>query len=160
MNYPESSHTEILNQRPFFQVRSLSRFQGFDMDVFRGNLAAFGLSRWLSGKESACNAGATGDWGLISRSGRSPGGGHGNPLQYPCLGNPMDRGAWQATVRGVSKSWTRLSSTHLAAFFHMAFAPPTLPHPGCPWPLRATSRLPVWFGGRGFQCSEGKDSQA
>ena len=43
-------------------------------------------------------------------SGRSPGGGHGNPLQYSCLKNPMDRGAWQATVHGVSKSWTRLSN--------------------------------------------------
>ena len=47
------------------------------------------------GKESACGAG---DLGLIPGSGRSPGGGHGNPLQYPCLQNPMDRGAWQATV--------------------------------------------------------------
>ena len=47
------------------------------------------------GKESACNAG---DPGLIPWFGRSPGGGNGNPLQYPCLENPMDRGAWQATV--------------------------------------------------------------
>ena len=42
----------------------------------------------------------------IPRSGRSPGKGNGNPLQYCCLGNPMDRGAWQATVHGVTKSWT------------------------------------------------------
>ena len=40
--------------------------------------------------------------------GRSPGGGHGNPFQYSSLGNPMDRGAWQATVHGVTKSWIRL----------------------------------------------------
>ena len=53
-------------------------------------------------KESACNAG---DMGLIPGSGRFPGGGHGNPLQYSCLDNPMDRGAWQATVQRV-KSWT------------------------------------------------------
>ena len=46
------------------------------------------------GKESACNAGDAGDMGLIPGLGRSPGGGHGNPLQYSCLGNPMDRGAW------------------------------------------------------------------
>ena len=44
--------------------------------------------------------------GLIPGLGRSPGGEHGNLLQYSCLENPMDRGAWQATVRGVAKSWT------------------------------------------------------
>ena len=52
------------------------------------------------GKESACNAG---DLGSIPGSGRSPGEGNGNPLQYSCLENPMDRGAWQATVHGVAK---------------------------------------------------------
>ena len=52
------------------------------------------------GKESACNAG---DLGLIPRSGRSPGEGNGNPLQYSCLENPVDRGAWQATVHGVTR---------------------------------------------------------
>ena len=45
----------------------------------------------------------TGDAGLIPESGRSPGGGNGNPLQYSCLENPMDRGAWWATVHGVGK---------------------------------------------------------
>ena len=55
-------------------------------------------------KASACNAG---DLDSISRSGRSPGEGNGNPCHYSCLENPMDRGAWQATVHGVSKSWTR-----------------------------------------------------
>ena len=58
------------------------------------------------GKESACNAG---DSGSISGSGRSPGGGNGNPLQYSSLENPMDRGAWWAIVHGVTKSQTRLS---------------------------------------------------
>ena len=58
------------------------------------------------GKESAYNAG---DLDSIPGLGRSPGGGHGNPLQYSCLENPMDRGAWQAAVHGVIKSWTRLS---------------------------------------------------
>ena len=52
------------------------------------------------GKESACNAG---DLGLIPVLGRSPGDGNGNPLQYSCLENPMDREAWQAAVCGVSK---------------------------------------------------------
>ena len=59
------------------------------------------LSQWLSGKESTCNAG---DTGLITGSGRFPGGGHSNPLQYFCLENPMDRGAWWTTVHGVAKS--------------------------------------------------------
>ena len=58
------------------------------------------------GKESACNAR---DLGSISGSGRSPGGGNSNPLQYSCLENPMDRGAWWATVHEVIKNWTRLS---------------------------------------------------
>ena len=64
------------------------------------------LPQWLSGKESTCNAGDTGDVGLICGSGRSPGGGHGNPLQYSCLENSMDRAAWQATVHRVTKSQT------------------------------------------------------
>ena len=51
----------------------------------------------------------TRDEGLIPGLRRSPGGGNGNPLQYSCLGNPMDRGTWQAIVHGVTKSWTRLS---------------------------------------------------
>ena len=50
-----------------------------------------------------------GDPGLLPGSGRSPGGGNGNPLQYSCLENPMDRGGWWASVHGVTKSWTRLS---------------------------------------------------
>ena len=57
------------------------------------------------GKESACNAG---DPGLIPGLGRSPGEGKGYPLQYSCLGNPMDEGVWWTTVHGVSKSWTQL----------------------------------------------------
>ena len=57
-------------------------------------------------KESACNAG---DLGLIPGLGRSPGGGHGKPLQFSCLENPVDRGAWWATVHGVAKSRTQMS---------------------------------------------------
>ena len=55
------------------------------------------------GKESACNEG---DPGLIPGSGRSPGEGNGNVLQCPHMENPMDRGAWQSRVHGVTKSWT------------------------------------------------------
>ena len=60
------------------------------------------------GKESTCNAE---DLGSISGSGRSPGEGNGNPLQYSCLGNPMDRGAWWAIVHEVTKSQTQLTNT-------------------------------------------------
>jgi len=62
-----------------------------------------GLPWWLSGKESACNAGIAGDAGLIPESGRFPGGENGNPLQYSFLENPMDRGAWWATVHEVTE---------------------------------------------------------
>ena len=64
------------------------------------------------GKESACNAGDTEDMGSIPELGRFPGAGNDNPLQYSCLGNPTDRGAWRSTVQGVTKSWTRLSDKH------------------------------------------------
>ena len=60
-------------------------------------------------KNPSASAGDARDSGSIPGLGRSPGVGNGNPLQYFCLGNPMDRGAWQATVHGVTKSWTRLS---------------------------------------------------
>ena len=58
------------------------------------------------GKQSACNARGLSS---IPGSGRSPGGGRGNPLQCSCLENPTDRGAWRATAHGVTKSWTLLS---------------------------------------------------
>ena len=60
-------------------------------------------------KESACNAG---DLGLFLGSGRFPGEGNDNPLQYSCLENPMDRGTWQTTVHGVPKSWIRMGDYH------------------------------------------------
>ena len=56
-------------------------------------------------KNPPAAAGDAGDAGLIPGSGRSSGVGNSNPLQYSCLGNPMDREAWQATVYGVTKSW-------------------------------------------------------
>jgi len=66
-------------------------------------------------KESTCNAGAVGDVGSIPELGKSPGGGNGNPLQYSCLENPMDRGAWWATVHRVAKSWTQLKQLSMHA---------------------------------------------
>ena len=61
----------------------------------------FGLPYSSNSKESACNAG---DLASIPGSGRSPGEGNCNPLQYPCLENPVDRGAWWATIHGVTKN--------------------------------------------------------
>ena len=68
-----------------------------------------GFSGNSDGKDSAYNAG---DRGSIPGSGRSPGEGSGNPLQCSCLENSKDRGAWQGTVYGVAKSWTRLSDKY------------------------------------------------
>ena len=65
-----------------------------------------GFPGGIDDKESACNAR---DLGSILRLGRSPGEGHSNPLHYPCLENPMDRGAWRDTVHGVAKSQTQVS---------------------------------------------------
>ena len=61
-------------------------------------------------KNPPANAGDTRDEGLIPGLRRSLGGGNGNPFQYSCLGNPMDRGAWWATVHEAAKSWTQLSN--------------------------------------------------
>ena len=70
-----------------------------------GNIHSI-YTQWLSSKESPCSSGATGDTGLITGSGRSPGGGHGNAFQYSFLENPVDRGAWRAADHGVTKSRT------------------------------------------------------
>ena len=72
-----------------------------------GSNCYLGFPGGSDGKESVFDAG---DPGSVPRLGRSPGGGHGNPLQYSCLENPMGRGAWQAAVHGVTKSQIRLSS--------------------------------------------------
>ena len=97
------------------------------------------LPWWLSGTESACNAG---DPGLGGED--PPGEGNGNPLQYSCLENPMDRGTWWATVHGVTKSQTplkRLTHTHdpitiflivlglfsVGLFVHLSFLPREVP---------------------------------
>ena len=77
----------------------------------------WGLPYSSDGEESACNEGEAGS---IPGSGRSPGEGNGNPLQYSCLGNPMDRGAWHATVlHSVAKSRTWLSE-HTRSFHYMS----------------------------------------
>ena len=81
----------------FFQVKS---FIVYDLGI------VIFVPGGSEGKASACNEG---DLGSIPGSGRSPGEGNGNPLQYSCLENPMDREAWWATVHRVAKSRTRLS---------------------------------------------------
>ena len=68
------------------------------------------LSYTISGSAVNNSPASEGDAGSIPRLGRFPGGGNGNPLQYSCLKNPVDRGAWQATVHGVTKSQTGLST--------------------------------------------------
>ena len=67
---------------------------------------SMGFPNSKTGKEYAFNAGNTGDMGSIHGSGRSLGGGNGNPLQHCCLKNPVDREAWKATVHEVAKRWT------------------------------------------------------
>ena len=78
-----------------------------------------GLPKGLSDKESAYNAQSAGDtMGSIPGSGSSPGGGHGNPLQYSCLENPMDREVWQATVHGATKSQIQLKRVCTFCLLH------------------------------------------
>ena len=81
-------------------------------------MCVYGFPGGSDGKESACNAGEPGS---IPGSGRSPEEGHGNPLQYSCLENPMDRGAWRATVQGISKSQTQLKWLTLSHTFTCAY---------------------------------------
>ena len=88
----------------FCQV--ISGFSGASFKFLPAFLLTLYFPDCSDGKESACNAG---DLGSIPVSGRSPGEGNGNQLQYSCLENPMDRGAWWAIVHVVAKSSTRLS---------------------------------------------------
>ena len=86
--------------------------------VWLSGISERGSPGGSDGKESACNAG---DPGLIPGSGRSLGGGNGNPLQYSCLGNTMNRGAWKATVLGVAKSQTQLKNLAQLSLFCLVF---------------------------------------
>ena len=97
-------------------------------------------------KNSSANVGDTKDASLRPRLGRYPGGGNGNPLQYSCLENPMDRGTWWATVHGVTKSQTWLSNWACAIYHLVAMY-------GCEsWPIKKTERwrtdvFRLWFWG-------------
>ena len=79
-------------------------------DLAAAALMLRGFPGGLDSKEPTCDAGHIRDASSIPGSGRSPGEENSNPLQYSCLENPMDRGAWQATIYGVTKSRTRLSN--------------------------------------------------
>ena len=80
------------------------------------NNISLGFPGGLDGKESTRNVG---DLGSITGLGRSPGGGHGKPLQYSCLENPMNTGAWQAAVHRIAKRWTQLQRVeHTARMPH------------------------------------------
>ena len=97
------------------------------MRSFYISLALTSFPGGSEGKASACNAG---DLGSIPGSGRSPGGGNGNPLQYSCRENPMDRGAWWATVHRIPKSWTRLRDFTFIFFHFLQLKSTELsPHP-------------------------------
>ena len=81
------------------------------------SLWASQVAQWW--KYSPANAGDTGDKGLISGSGRSPGGGNGNLLQYSCLENPMDRRAWRLTVNAITElDMTERTHTHMHTYTH------------------------------------------
>ena len=86
----------------------------FLSSFFLNTLSWEGFLGGLVVKNLPATAGDVRDTGLIPGSGRSPGGGHGSPLQYSCLGNPMDRGAWWVTIHRVAKSQTWLKGLGMA----------------------------------------------
>ena len=91
-----------------------------ELKTFRS--VSYRIEGFPGGSEVKASASNAGDRGSIPGLGRSPGEGNGNPLQYSCLENPMDREAWQATVHGVAKSWTRLSDfTHSLTHYLLDF---------------------------------------
>ena len=98
-------------------------------------------------KNPPANAGDAADPGLIPGSGRSPGGGNGNPRQYSCLENPMDRGAWRATVHEVVKvrlDWASTAAAQTRGYAHIL----ETPHPGSHWPQGWTSQHHLPFPSR------------
>ena len=94
-----SFFTTSATSRPARSLHSRSAYS----TVYCDRACNLGFPHSSVSKESACNAG---DLGSIPGSGRSPGEGNGNSLQYSCLGNPMDRGAWRAAVHGVAELGT------------------------------------------------------
>ena len=107
LTHPQKlTHSSVLFCLPFCYILEYSWLRASHVSV---------------GKESTCNAGDAGDMGSVLGVGRSPGGGHGNPLQYSCLENPMDRGAWQTTVHGVAegRTWLKQLRMHTSSWLTM-----------------------------------------
>ena len=109
--------TDIQSTRKHLCVSSSELFRSFwNSSVWKTSsptsyafIHSLGLPWWLSGKESTYQCRSLGRYGSIPELGRSPGRGNGNALQYSCLGNPMAREAWTATVHGAAQSGTGLS---------------------------------------------------
>ena len=101
---PRAFRGRMILSTPGSQTSSLQNSERIDFCCFK---SPRGFPGGSVVKNPPANAG---DLGSIPGSRRSPGGGNGNPLQYSCPGNPVDRGAWWATVHGVAKSWTQLSN--------------------------------------------------
>ena len=104
MNSQARQKARLWSTRPLVSQATRHCLHFLESRAFRRNLKSVAMVKNLS----SANAGDTREAGAISGSGRSPGEGRGYPLQYPCLENPMDRGAWRATVQGVTKSRTEL----------------------------------------------------
>ena len=108
----------MIQQCQYFSDSCSSRFPKFTDIIYcfspyqLRSSVAWGLLRWDSSKESVCNAGDTRDTGSIPESGRSPGAENGNPLQYSCLKNSMDKGAWWASPWGSQSDTTEQLRTH------------------------------------------------
>ena len=107
LGFPQATNT--INWGSFWLYSKLFHILLFQTSLFLWLATSFQILDFpggSDGKASTCNAGGP---GLIPRSGRSPGEGTSNPLQYSCLENAMGRGAWRATVHGLEKSLTQLS---------------------------------------------------
>ena len=119
---PEGAYIFLVTFYSFLNLGPISHFLFISVDTIflGGNIFIYGYLGGRTGfpggavvKNPPANAGDVRDVGSIPGSGRSPGEGHGSPPQDSCLENPMDRGAWLATVHGAAKSWTQLSAAHM-----------------------------------------------
>ena len=95
--------SQVVTYTGVSKPRHCRHFGEFVCGVILCTVGCLGFPGGLDGKESACNVG---DLGLVPRLGKSSGERNGYLLQYSCLGNLMDKGTWQATAHGVTKSWT------------------------------------------------------
>ena len=130
--WPGSLQSFSLALRSSFQTILICVF--FFFNLVTPLVGHHGFPGGSDGKESACNAG---DLGSIPGLGRSPEEGNGNPLQYSCLGNPMNRRAWQAIVHGATKCQTRPSDWH----FHFPGSTHYLPPQRNSWQLSLNGLL-------------------